>query len=319
MTEINIQRSTPNVDIDTATRTYHLPIASETQLGGIKVGDNLTIEEDGTLNADPAGYTLPTATSSVLGGIKVGSKLSISDGVLSVNTDSSLSSSSTNPIQNNTVNAALTSLTSTVQTNTNSIGTLTTNLGTLSNTVSTNTNNISTLTSTVSGHTTAIQANADAITNLDGTVGGLDSDVTDLDTRLDTAEDDIDNIEGDITTINGKLDDLEELEDIEHTYSYLLPVSTWTAGSITLERRGKYGLLLVDIEGDLTLASAGSSIIYSFVDLNLFIASSAVLMTDDGAILGKVDDQTNNFTLENISAHSQHITKVKGSIPLVFF
>lgn len=319
MTEINIQRSTPNVNIDTATRTYHLPIASETQLGGIKVGDNLIIEEDGTLNADPAGYILPYATVSTLGGIKVGDKLSISNGVLSVTTDSSLSSSSTNPIQNNTVNAALTSLTSTVQINTSSIGTLTTNLGTLSNTVSTNTTNISNLTSTVTTQGTSIQANADAITNLDTTVGGLDSDVADLDSRLDTAENDIDNVEGDITTINDKLDDLEKLEDIEHTYSYLLPVSTWTAGSITLERRGKYGLLIVDIEGDLNITSLGNSIIYSFVDLNLFIASSAVLMTDDGAIIGKVDDQTNNFTLENISAHTQHITKVKGSIPLVFF
>lgn len=319
MTEINIQRREQAVDVDSATRTYHLPIASETQLGGIKVGDNLIIEEDGTLSADPAGYTLPTASASTLGGIKVGNKLSISDGVLSVNTDSSLSSSSTNPIQNNTVNAAITSLTSTVQTNTSSIGTLTTNLGTLSNTVSTNTNNISTLTSTVNGHTTAIQANADAITNLNTTVGGLSNSVTSLGNRVTSAEGDITTIEGNITTIDGKLDALEELEDTEHTYSYLLPVSTWTAGSITLERRGKYGLLLVDIEGDLNLASAGSSIIYSFADLNLFLPAYSVLMTDDGAILGKVDDQTNNFTLENISAHSQHITKVKGSIPLVFF
>lgn len=319
MTEINIQRSTPNVDIDTATRTYHLPIASETQLGGIKVGDNLTIEEDGTLNADPAVYTLPVASDSTLGGIKVGNKLSISEGVLSVTTDSSLSGSSTNPIQNNTVSAAITSLTSTVQTNTNSIGTLTTNLGTLSNTVSTNTTNISTLTSTVNGHTTAIGANSDAITNLSGTVDGISSDVDDLDSRLDTAEGDIENIEGDITDINSSITDLEELTDTEHIYSYLLPVSTWTAGSITLERRGKMGILKVDIEGDLTIASAGNSIIYSFVDLNLYLATTAVLMTDDGAIIGKVDDQTNNFTLENISAHSQHITKVKGTIPLVFF
>lgn len=319
MTEINIQRRTDNVNIDTATRTYHLPIASSMQLGGIKVGDNLTIEEDGTLNADPAGYTLPVATASTLGGIKVGNKLSISDGVLSVTTDSSLSGSSTNPIQNNTVNAAITSLTSTVQTNTNNISTLTTNLGTLSNTVSTNTSDISTLSTTVNGHTTSIQANADAIENNTSDIAANTDDISALDGRLDTAEEDIDNIEGDITTIDGRLDDLESLVDNELTYSYLLPVSTWTAGSITLERRGKYGVLIVDIDGDLTLASSGNSIIYSFVDLNLFIASSAVLMTDDGAILGKVDDQTNNFTLENISAHSQHITKVQGTIPLVFF
>ena len=319
MTEINIQRDFPNINIDTATHTYHLPIASETQLGGIKVGNNLTIEEDGTLNADPAGYTLPIATASTLGGIKVGNKLTISDGSLSVVTDSSLSGSSTNPIQNNTVSAAITSLTSSVQTNTNSIGTLTTNLGTLSNSVSTNTSNISTLTTTVNGHTTSIQSNADAIENNTSDIAANTDDISALDGRLDTAEDDIDNIEGDISDINSSITDLEELTDTEHTYSYFLPVSTWTAGSITLERRGKMGILKVDIEGDLTITSAGTSIIYSFVDLNLYLATTAVLMTDDGAILGKVDDQTNNFTLENISAHSQHITKVKGTIPLVFF
>ena len=32
---------------------WQIPMASETELGGIKVGDNLTIEEDGTLNALP--------------------------------------------------------------------------------------------------------------------------------------------------------------------------------------------------------------------------------------------------------------------------
>ena len=262
MTEINIQRREQDINIDTSARAYHLPIASATQLGGIKVGNNLNIEVDGTLNADPAGYTLPVATASTLGGIKVGNKLTISDGSLSVVTDSSLSGSSTNPIQNNTVSAAITSLTSTVQTNTNSIGTLTTNLGTLSNTVGTNTTNISTLTSTVNGHTTSIQANADAIENNTSDIAANTDDIAALDGRLDTAEEDIGNIEGDITTIDGRLDDLEELTDTEHTYSYLLPVSTWTAGSITLERRGKYGVLIVDIEGDLTLASAGSSIIY---------------------------------------------------------
>lgn len=318
MTEINIQRREQDINIDTATRTYHLPIASETQLGGIKVGDNLTIEEDGTLNADPAGYTLPAATASTLGGIKVGGKLSISDGILSVNTDSSLSSSSTNPIQNNTVNAALTSLTSTVQTNTNNIGTLTTNLGTLSNTVSTNTNNISTLTSTVNGHTTAIQANADAITNLDGTVGGLDSDVTDLDTRLDTAEDAIDTIEGDITTINGDIDDLSDFNETEVTYSYLLPVSTWTTGKLTYEKRGKLGILYFDIQGSLHLNGNGSTVIYTFSGVELYTNASGVVLTDDGSVLASIDSSTGELTLTNLDSNAKNITNVQGSIPLVF-
>lgn len=40
------------IEVDSEGSEYELPIASETVLGGIKVGDNLTIDEDGTLNAE---------------------------------------------------------------------------------------------------------------------------------------------------------------------------------------------------------------------------------------------------------------------------
>lgn len=60
-----------------------LPIASTTTLGGIKVGNNLTIDSDGVLSAHDS-YSLPTASGSVLGGIKVGENLVIDgNGVLS--------------------------------------------------------------------------------------------------------------------------------------------------------------------------------------------------------------------------------------------
>lgn len=62
---------------------YTLPAASSTQLGGIKVGNNLEISTDGTLSAVAEQYTLPTASSTQLGGVKVGTNLSISNGVLS--------------------------------------------------------------------------------------------------------------------------------------------------------------------------------------------------------------------------------------------
>ncbi len=60
-----------------------LPIASSIQLGGIKVGNRLTIDQNGILSADDQSYSLPTASQNVLGGIKVGDRLSISNGVLS--------------------------------------------------------------------------------------------------------------------------------------------------------------------------------------------------------------------------------------------
>ena len=62
---------------------YSLPTASDATLGGIKVGSGLTMT-DGVLSSDnPTPYSLPTASDSALGGIKVGSGLTITDGVLS--------------------------------------------------------------------------------------------------------------------------------------------------------------------------------------------------------------------------------------------
>lgn len=63
---------------------YVLPVASANTLGGVKIGNGLSIT-DGVLSADaPDPYELPTASAETLGGIKVGSGLSINDGVLSV-------------------------------------------------------------------------------------------------------------------------------------------------------------------------------------------------------------------------------------------
>lgn len=68
---------------------YILPPATTQKLGGIKVGNRLTIDEDGVLSADEQGggsvdpYVLPIASSEILGGIKVGQNLTIEeDGTL---------------------------------------------------------------------------------------------------------------------------------------------------------------------------------------------------------------------------------------------
>lgn len=73
---------------------YSLPKANTNILGGIKVGEGLNVESDGTLNANPGAYTLPVATSQVLGGVKVGSGLSMVNGVLSVTNQYSLPTAS---------------------------------------------------------------------------------------------------------------------------------------------------------------------------------------------------------------------------------
>ena len=69
--------------------SYTLPPATSNTLGGIKVGNNLSITQDGTLSADAGQYELPVANSNTLGGIKVGERLSVtSNGVLSASDQS---------------------------------------------------------------------------------------------------------------------------------------------------------------------------------------------------------------------------------------
>lgn len=58
---------------------YTLPKTTTTVLGGMIVGDNLTVDANGRVSGAPA-YTLPIATTSVLGGIIVGSGLAITAG-----------------------------------------------------------------------------------------------------------------------------------------------------------------------------------------------------------------------------------------------
>ena len=73
-------------DIANTPTPYTLPVASSSVLGGVKVGNNLSIDANGVLSATDTDtiYTLPNASSSTLGGIKVGNNLSIdANGVLS--------------------------------------------------------------------------------------------------------------------------------------------------------------------------------------------------------------------------------------------
>lgn len=64
---------------------YTLPKASDSTLGGVKVGSNLSIDSNGVLSADAQQYTLPTASTSTLGGVKIdGSTITIDqNGVIS--------------------------------------------------------------------------------------------------------------------------------------------------------------------------------------------------------------------------------------------
>ena len=65
--------------IEAEANKYVLPAATTTTLGGIIVGDRLSIDDTGKLVATYT-YTLPTASSSVLGGVKIGSNITLANG-----------------------------------------------------------------------------------------------------------------------------------------------------------------------------------------------------------------------------------------------
>ena len=68
-------------------------IASSTALGAIKIGENLSISEDGTLSANAGEYTLPVATADTLGGVRIGDNITVTDdGTISVDLSAYLKS-----------------------------------------------------------------------------------------------------------------------------------------------------------------------------------------------------------------------------------
>lgn len=313
MTEINIEQSTPQINIDTATRTYHLPIASETQLGGIKVGNNLTIEEDGTLNAESTEYNLPVATSSTLGGVKIGSGLSMSDQVLSVTVDSVLNNTSVNPVRNSVVTSYITTLSSGLQTATTNISDLTDLYTTLNSTVGGHTMDIQGINDAIYQNTLDIQTNADNISNNTLAIQTTDGNVSDLGDRVTTAEDNIVDLQSNLSTLAETQSTLATVTDSDITYSYLLPVSTWSAGAISFSTRGLIVNAYFNLTGSLTLNSNASTLIYTLGENFPTVPAYGVLLSDDGSLL--VDINTSGeITLTNISSHNINLTKLQGCL-----
>ena len=66
---------------------YVLPPATASTLGGVIIGDNLSVDGSGRVSATAGQtYVLPAATTSALGGVKIGTGVSVTtDGTISVN------------------------------------------------------------------------------------------------------------------------------------------------------------------------------------------------------------------------------------------
>ena len=63
-----------------------MPIATNSSTGVVKIGEGLTIDSYGRLSvSNYSAYTLPTASNTVLGGVRIGSGIDITNGTISVN------------------------------------------------------------------------------------------------------------------------------------------------------------------------------------------------------------------------------------------
>lgn len=103
--------------IEAHANNYSLPKATDDSLGGIIVGDGLSIDSNGVLSADGGEhYELPPATTTTLGGVIVGDGLSVTEeGVISsdaepIEVDDHFDDESTNPVQNRVLTPVLEAL-----------------------------------------------------------------------------------------------------------------------------------------------------------------------------------------------------------------
>ena len=88
--------------IESGANKYTLPITSSDVLGGMKIGEGLSVDSGGTVSVIFKEYTLPAATDEKLGGVIVGKGLSVdSGGTVSVTNIDDLLNLTTNDIKIN--------------------------------------------------------------------------------------------------------------------------------------------------------------------------------------------------------------------------
>lgn len=293
---------------------YVLPTASANTLGGVKIGNNISISSNGVIS-------VPTASGVSAGVVKVGTGLTIdANGVLSqdnstlpeatknslgvVYVDDELSTTSTHPVQNSVVSLELAELDGDITTVSGTVSGLNTTVGNLSTTVG----NLST---TVGNLSTAVDNNTNAITNIQGNISSINGSIGDI-------KDDITDLGNGFTQYQGYVDPLLVSNEEIFEYTDLDTPADWTAGKLTIYRRGRTGIINFYLEGSLTLASNTPYNMCKVSDDNTpTYESYGILLTDDGEISVTITS-AGYIILQNLSATSKTITKVTGNLPVVF-
>lgn len=277
-----------NVNI-TSSGTISVPIASAGSAGVIKVGTGLAIDASGVLSATGDGYTLPQATKTTLGGVYV---------------DDALNNSSVNPVQNAVVSLAIGQTNDDLTTLSGTVSGHTTTIGNLSTAVTNLGNSVTSMASDVASNTNGVSSNTSSITTINGQIVDINDDITTIGNALGQ-------LQGNVDAVTTTYEEVVDGVDIDNTI--------WTAGTLSIYRRGKTGVIYSTLEGSLTIADGASEVIYTLYDsdYNPTIESVGYMMTDAGW-LECVFNTSGEFTITNNTGASVSITSLKGNLPVVY-
>ena len=293
---------------------YILPTASSTTLGGVKIGDNISISSDGHIS-------VPIASGSNAGAIKVGSGLAINaNGVLSLDSstlpeatknslgvvyvDDELSTTSTHPVQNSVVTLQIDEMDGDITTLSGNVTSLGTTVGTLNGTVT----GLSTTVGTLSG----------TVTNQGNRISTVEGNITTIQGDIDDIDEDITNLGNGMAQYQGYVDPLLVSDEEIFEYTDLDTPADFTAGNLTVYRRGRTGVIIFELEASLTLTSnTPYNMCQVSVDNVPTYGTYGILLTDDGEISVTITS-AGYIIIENLTSTSKTITKIFGNLPVVF-
>lgn len=261
-----------------------VPVASTSSLGVVKVGTGLTVDDEGVLSSD-GGYVLPQATKNTLGGVYV---------------DDLLDTESLNPVQNAVVSLELDSISSDVDDLDTTVSGMSTTVGNLSGAVTSISGSVTSL-----GETVTTQGNT--INNISGTVSNMSSDVTNLQTAVENLQLGL----GETSQHVGEL-----MVEVDDTIPYSqLTEGIWTAGDITISRRGLLGFIICNLEGSLTVPANDSVVLIN--TLTPMALATAGVMTDGSNVIETQVNTSGEFLIVNNSSSSITLTRIVGSTPII--
>lgn len=297
---------------------YVLPKATATVLGGIKVGDNLSVASDGTLSS-------PIASVSSAGVIKIGDGLSVDgNGVVSATTsytlpqatkttlggvyvDDTLSLSSYNPVQNTVITTRFNNTDNTITGIQSDVSDLGDTVGTLGDTVDGLSDTIDDMSDDVTANTNGVASNTSSIQTLTSNLGGLSNTVT----QHGNAIADMTNTLNNATSVYNEVILANETDN-----------GTWSDGQVSINRRGKVGVLTSTLEGTasaLTIPANDEVVIATITDSDEFPIYPSYASIFVGVSFMQCRISTNGeFIIENHTASNVTVDRVVGTIPIIF-